>query len=143
MQFVIAERPSVARDLARILEMRGAGTRDRGQWPRQRARVAASAVGRPWGHLAGERATWRQTAPTGAIKGLAPSGGPSPRFCESRPHGFPRPFLGRFGAGFLSCFAVASKAASIARGFASWRALKRSYSRSAVAFATSAEIVPA
>ena len=86
-------------------------------------------------------------APDGARRGPSKASphmvGPSPRFSEGRPHGFPRPFLGRFGAGFLSCFAVASKAASIARGFASCSALKRSYSRSAVAFAASAEIVPA
>jgi hypothetical protein len=37
-------------------------------------------------------------------------------------HPFPRPFFARAWPGFFSCFAVASKAASIARGFASCRA---------------------
>lgn len=40
------------------------------------------------------------------------------------------------GAGFSSCFAVASNAVSIIQGFASCSARKRSYSRSAFAFAT-------
>lgn len=34
-------------------------------------------------------------------------------------HDFPRPFFARVERGFWSCFAVASKAASIVRGFVS------------------------
>jgi hypothetical protein len=58
-------------------------------------------------------------------------------------YGFPRPFVARVGPRFLSCFAVSSNAASIMRGFASCSAWWRSYSSSALAFATSAEILPA
>lgn len=41
---------------------------------------------------------------------------------EGAPHAFVRPFFPRGDAGFLSCFATTSNAASIARGCASWRA---------------------
>lgn len=68
------------------------------------------------------RCRWVRSALAGEVEGrrdLTRSSRKHPRIVPTHP--FPRAFFVRARAGFFSCFAVASKAASIARGFASCR----------------------